>query len=159
MTTTTIFNLPLTHQFNTGTLTSSVGAVPAGFQNLVLTMSPTTGAPATPFQGVAHPFNSPTQSVTFGIKWSWDAGVTFPDSVERTEVGSSTGTWSAAHGTTTMAPTCTLGIVWDSVAAGIPAGDPNQALDPLGFPTHYQAYLTVVNGPINSGLLVQEVKA
>lgn len=158
MTVTTIANLPLTTTFSAD-FTTSVRSVPVGFQSLTIVMSPTTGNAATPFQGVAHPFNSTSMSITFGIKYLWDGGVTFPDSLERTEVGSPTGQWSGAHGSTSMTPTVNLGLVWDSAAADIPAGDPNQGLDPKGFATSYVAYVHVVGGPFNSGILVQETTA
>jgi len=98
--------------------------------------------PANPYTGIAHPFNNPATTVTFGIKWSWDGGATFPESTESTIVGDVDGQWPAAKGTT-MTPQVELGIP-SNVALG-------------GRPTFYQGYATLNGGPITTGLTITEV--
>jgi hypothetical protein len=141
MTTTTILNLPLSTRFNNGQFTGATRAVPAGFQVLTVTLNPTTGNPATPFQGIANPFNNPATVAVFGIKWSWDGGSTFPESVQRTESGSPTGQWAGAKGDT-MSPWFALSIPFNTNLGGLPNA--------------YQPYASLSGGPINSGLVVTE---
>jgi hypothetical protein len=142
-TTTTIATLPVMNRAN-GPHSTPTRAVPASFDSATVLIDCTTGTPATPFTGFAHPFNSPAMSVTFGIAWSWDGGATFPQSTESAVTGQPTGIWGLARHTNApiMTPNVGLGIPFDSTLGGSP--------------THYRAYMTVAGGPITFGLTVQE---
>lgn len=142
-TTNTVATLPVTNRAN-GTHSTPTRAVPAGFDFATVTIQCTSGNPASPFTGFPHPFSSPSMSITFGVQWSWDGGVTFPQSTEGTVTGQPTGVWGLARHTNApiMTPDVGLGIPEDTALGG--------------FPTHYRAYMTVAGGPISFGLTVQE---
>jgi hypothetical protein len=141
-TTTTIVTLPVTNRAN-GPHSTPTRAVPVGFDYATVLIDCTSGNPASPFTGFAHPFSSAAMSVTFGIAWSWD-GVTFPQSTESTVTGQPTGVWGTDRhtGQPIMVPNVSLGMPSDSALGGAP--------------THYRAYMTVAGGPISFGLTVQE---
>jgi len=138
--------------FHNGTQSTPTRAVPAGFDSATVQINCTTGDPANPFTGFQHPFNSASMSITFGIQWSWDGGVTFPMSTEEAQTGQPTGIWGYERirlpdggfeqGPPIMTPNVNLG------APGI--GDPSVP------PNAYRAYMTVAGGPITFGLTVLE---
>lgn len=142
-TTTVVATVPVGNHSN-GTLTTAIRAVPVGFDAAIVTVNCTTGNPAAPFSGFAHPFNSAAKSITFGVLWSWDGGVTFPQSTEKIDTGQPTGIWGTDRhtGLPIMAPEVGLGIPADFTLGG--------------FPDHYRAYMTVAGGPITFGITVQE---
>jgi hypothetical protein len=91
-------------------------------------------------------------SITFGSLWSWDGGVTFPESTQGTQNGTPTGIWGYAYtrdanGHKVQGPP----IMTPSVGLGMPY---NRALG--GSPTHYRAYMTVAGGPITFGITISE---
>jgi len=129
--------------FQNGTLVAPSRAVPVGFQEVTVQINCTTGVQATPFTGFTHPFNDPAMSITFGIRWSWDGGVTFPGSTQGTQNGSSTGVWATDRaGNPVMTPNISAGLPFSSALGG--------------HPTTYQPYGTVVGGPISFGLTISE---
>ena len=150
-TTSTIATIPVGNRTN-GTQITATRAVPAGFDSATVQINCTTGDPANPFTGFLHPFNSASMSITFGIQWSWDGGVTFPMSTEEAQTGQPTGVWGYtytrdANGQRVQGPP----IMTPSVNLGAPGiGDPSVP------PNAYRAYMTVAGGPITFGLTVLE---
>ena len=150
-TTSTIDTVPVGNH-NNGTHTTPTRAIPVGFDSATVQINCTTGTPATPFTGFAHPFSSAAMSITFGIHWSWDGGATFPESTQKTQTGESTGIWgyervrAPGGGFTQGAP-----IMTPEVQLGLP-----DIGTPTGPPTTYRAYMTVAGGPITFGLTVLE---
>lgn len=140
MTATVVLQLPVV-DVPSGKVTTPTRTVPTGFVHVVVQLTgATTGNPATPFQGIAHPFSDPAMEITFGLEYSWDGGVTFPESVQSTLHGSPTGQWPWK--TTTMTPQVLLSLV-----SNINFG---------GTATSYRAYASVTGGPITTGLTVIE---
>jgi hypothetical protein len=132
--------LPVTN-VPSGTVVASPRPVPVGFQEATIQINCTTGVPATPFAGFAHPFSNAVLSITFGCQWSWDGGATFHGSTQGTQFGSPTGIWATDKaGNPVMTPVISL------------------ALPSLNgvHPNFYRPYGTVVGGPISFGLTVNE---
>src|SRR5262252_8318132 len=137
-----VATVPVTN-FQTGTMVAPARSVPLGVQEATIQTNCPTGVPATPFTGFAHPFSNPAMSITFGVKWSWDGGVTFPGSTQGTHNGNPTGVWATDRlGNPIMAADVSLGLPF-SAALG-------------GHPNTYQAYGTIVGGPISFGLTISE---
>lgn len=142
-TTTTLVTLPPANH-NSGTVSTATRTnIPANFDYVTITVQCTSGNISTPFTGFSHPFNDPSMQLTFGIKWSWDGGSTFPESTEASLNGNAAGTWgSDKQGNPNMVPDVNL---------GIPS---NASLG--GRPTAYQAYASLVNGPVTFGITATE---
>lgn len=118
--------------------------VPVGFVSATVTIQCTTGTPATPFAGFAHPFSSAAMSIEFGAEWSWDGGVTWPEASTGTQVGSPTGSWGTSRktGLPIMAPEIDLGMPFNSALGGNPGT--------------YRGGFRVAGGPITFGYTVTE---
>lgn len=142
--TVTVIDTIAPRNFNNGTVLrpASPRQVPNNFSSVIIQLQPTTGNPATPFQGIANPWSNPATTVTFGVKWSWDSGATFPESTESSLAGDTDGQWPSAKGTT-MTPQVELGLPFNSNLGGKP--------------NFYQGYATLVNGPIFTGIIISEV--
>jgi hypothetical protein len=113
--------------------------IPAGVGGATLRIDCTTGNPATPFAGIANPFNDPADIIILTTFLSWDGGVTFPDSASTHANGSPTGIW----GKSDMAP---------MLSRSLP--DPSE-LHPNP-PTHYRGVVSIVGGPITCGFSIEE---
>lgn len=121
-------------------------AVPAGFQSANITIQCTTGNPASPFTGFAHPFNSAAMSIEFGVEWSWDGGTTWSGIYSGTQQGSPTGIWGTdKQGNPIMVPNIGLSIPFDATLGG--------------FPNTYRGGFLVSGGPITFGYTVTEYTA
>lgn len=60
----------------------------------------TTGVPATPFQGIAHPFNDPAMRIDWHVDFSYDNQATWLPALGSSEQGNVAGNW----GKNQMAP-------------------------------------------------------
>src|SRR5436305_3882827 len=129
------------HTSRSATLNSGTRPVLVNLTDASLRIDCTTLDPANPFTGFSPAFSDPAMQITLTTAFSWDGGVTFPESASTPCNGSSTGLWGTAP-KTTMAPT---------FGRGIPT---NNALG--GRPTHYRATLQIINGPIDFGLSLLE---
>lgn len=142
MATSVLVTIPVKNQGN-GQVKTALGALPVHLQQVVLTIQCTTGDPAAPFTGFQRPFNDPAMSINFGIDWSWDGGVTYPQSSSGTQQGSATGTWGTdRQGHPIMTPTIGLGMPMDDTGA---------------FPNAFRLTETINGGPITYGVTVTAI--
>lgn len=131
--------LPITDR-NNGNLSSGSRALPGNINAAALRIDCTTGIIGTPFQGFTHPFNNSSMKITLVTAFSWDGGVTFPESASTSAVGVPSGL--NFNGTRVYAPMFSRGVPFDSTLGGRP--------------THYQATLTITGGPITFGASLEE---
>lgn len=97
-------------------------AWPAGATLLEGRIDCTTGVPATPFQGIAHPFNDPAMHIDWLVEVSYDNQATWLRACGGTEDGAVAGVWGKQ-----MFPYCAVGpFSTDPARTNLP-------------PTHYRA--------------------